>query len=531
MLFKKPYAFIIKHFRMIHLAMLTGLIFICLSLNDINNLFETLQKTNTLMYSGADVYINKFIYIFIFVILILAVILYWLLREKKKPTKIYLFLIIYLFALVPVYAYLYSVLSMMIDELIKTDTILLAKDISFMAILPSYFFIVICFIRGIGFNIKQFNFSKDLKELEIDEKDSEEIEVMLGKNNYKYLRFLRRLIRETKYYILENKFAITIIFGLLILVLFGFGINYYNEYMKTLSQSEATSVNGITYTVRSSYVTEEDLTGNVVNDGYKYVVIDMSFHNSTDINKAVDIDLITLANGKLSYLPTLTKNSRFYDMGSPYNRGDVLEPGETRNATLCFELPKSSILNNLKLRVRYGVENKNKSVISRYRLFNVSPKNIDSKDTTKNVNLNEVMNINPIGVNQFDLTIKGYKIQDVFDNKYVVCNDTKCMPLSEVISPEQKDTYTMLVIDYDGTIYDNNQFYETLNSYNKIFENYLTVNYHILDREYSSPAKIVAKSNVDNKLFIIIDRKITRADSIDLIFNFRNDEYIVSLMS
>lgn len=531
MLFRKPYAFIIKHFRLFHLVTLACLIFLLITLNDINNLFTIFQRTNTLMYAGANVYINNFVYLIILIVLVLAGFLFWLLREKKKPTKLYLFLIIYLIALIPIYSYLFSVLNTMVEELITIDTIILVKDISFMATLPAYVFIVICFIRGIGFNLKRFNFSKDLKELQIDEKDSEEIEIMLGKNNYKYLRLIRRTIREIKYYILENKFAITVVVGLFILVLIGFGINYYNEYMKTLAASEATSVNGITYTVRASYVTSEDFTGKVVNDNYKYVVVDMSFHNSTNVNRAVDIDLITLANGKLSYQPTLTKNSRFYDLGVPYNRGDVLEPGETMNATLTFEIPKKTVLRNLKLRVQYALENKKKTVISRYRLFDVNLKKIDSKDNKIDIKLSELMNINPVGNNKMDLIINSYNIQDIYDNKYVLCSTVdKCTSLSEVITPDKKDSYTMLVIDYDAIIYDGNRFYEILNTYNKIFENYLTVNYRIGNREYSSNAKIVTKSNVDNKIFIIIDRKITKADAIYLVFNFRNDEYVVSLM-
>ena len=205
MVLRKPYAFIIKHFKLLHLALLACLIFILITMNDINNLFENFQRANTLMYAGADVYVNNVVYLFLLVIIGLAGVIFWILRFKKKPTTLYLLLIIYGVALVPVYAYLFSLLTSMIDNLTNLDTIILAKDISMIATWPSYVFIAICFIRGIGFNLKQFNFSKDLKELQIDEKDNEEVEVTFGQNNYKYLRFIRRTIRECKYYILENK--------------------------------------------------------------------------------------------------------------------------------------------------------------------------------------------------------------------------------------------------------------------------------------------------------------------------------------
>jgi hypothetical protein len=170
------------------------------------------------MYSGASIYVNNIVYVFIVIMLGLTGIVYWLLKEKKKPTMAYLLLLIYLVVLLFVYMYLYPLLTSIIDELTDLDTIIFAKDITMIATLPSYIFIVICFIRGIGFNLKKFNFSKDIKELQIDEKDSEEIELTLGHNNYKYMRFIRRTIREAKYYILENKFAIMCISSLLLVV-------------------------------------------------------------------------------------------------------------------------------------------------------------------------------------------------------------------------------------------------------------------------------------------------------------------------
>lgn len=531
MVLRKPYAFIIKHFKLLHLALLACLIFILITMNDINNLFENFQRANTLMYAGADVYVNNVVYLFLLVIIGLAGVIFWILRFKKKPTTLYLLLIIYGVALVPVYAYLFSLLTSMIDNLTNLDTIILAKDISMIATWPSYIFIAICFIRGIGFNLKQFNFSKDLKELQIDEKDNEEVEVTFGQNNYKYLRFIRRTIRECKYYILENKFAISCVCGLLAIVLVIVGINYYNEYMKVLAASEATSVNGIAYTVRKSYVTTRDYNGDTIKPGYKYVVVDMSFHNLTSTNRAIDIDLITLANGKLSYNPIMTKNEKFYDLGVYYNRGEVLEADETMDAIIAFELPGGARTNDLKLRIRYAIENKVSDVISRYRLFDIHPRNIDSKAEKNNYNINQLMRINPVGINRFDLKITGYKVLDIYDNKYVLCSSLdKCMPLSNVITPNQKELYTMLEIDYDSVLYEDNKFSKTLNTYNKIFEHYLVINYEILGRKYSINAKPIAKSDVDNKLFVLVDRKIANATDIDLEFNFRNNVYCVSLL-
>ena len=71
--------------------------------------------------------------------------------------------------------------------------------------------------RTLGFNLKQFDFKKDLEELDISDTDNEEVEVILGNNNYKYARFFRKTLRLTKYFILENKFFVIAVGSILAL--------------------------------------------------------------------------------------------------------------------------------------------------------------------------------------------------------------------------------------------------------------------------------------------------------------------------
>ncbi len=147
------------------------------------------------------------------------------------------------------------------DTALSSDTIILIKDLTLLLSLPGYVFVLICLIRGIGFNIKKFNFSKDLDDLQISDKDREEFEFTLGQNNYKYMRTLRRSIREFKYYILENKFAISLTTTVVVIILSVVGFNYYKNYIRGLQETESAIVDNITYTVLDSYVTKYDFNG------------------------------------------------------------------------------------------------------------------------------------------------------------------------------------------------------------------------------------------------------------------------------
>lgn len=531
MILKKPYAFIIRHFRIIHLMMLACLAYLLIVARDINSLFSSLQSTNTYIYAGAEEYIVPNVYYIILIFLFLTGAVFWLLREKKKPTSLYLLLFIYGIIELVAFYFAFDLLSTIQDTIVDPDQLIFGRDISLISMLPNYAFMAICFIRGIGFNLKQFNFSKDIEELEIADIDSAEFEVLIGQNNYKYLRILRRSIREFKYYILENKFAITVFIVALILFFSGYGIFYYNQYMKKMDESESTTVDGITYTVRNSYLTAYDYNGSLINEKYKYVVIDMTFFNSSNTTKTIDLDKISLANGSIVYRPTLTKNQKFYDLGMPYNEGETILSGESKDATLTFEIPKSVNSKNFTLRVQYGLDISGNDVMSRYRNFLINAKQIDENHKNIETNINDPINTDVINKNEFNLTITGYQILDAFNNRYVVCSDIdNCTALSNIIKPSRVSNETMLVIDYNGTMYDDANFTKVFNSYNKIFENFCTINYVIFNKNYKIKAKVVANSDVDGKIFVTIDRKLINATYISLSFDFRDITYDVPLL-
>lgn len=457
---------------------------------------------------------------------------FWLLREKKKPVKLYLFLIIYGFIEIVLFYYEFNLLSVLQENVVDADQLILGRDISTICLLPNYVLMVICFIRGIGFNLKQFNFSKDVEELEIADVDSAEFEVLIGQNNYKYLRFIRRTIRELKYYVLENKFGIFMFTCVLALFFSGYGIYYYNTYLKKTAKEETNVINGIAYTVRDSYLTTKDFNGNELSDLYKYVIVNLTVYNNTTETATLNLDNITLASDSLVFYPTLTKNQKFYDFGIPYNEGDLLLPQVSKDVTLTFEIPRSTNRRNFALRVQYGLDISGSKILSKYRKFDVSAVDVDKEATLIKTNVNETINTNVAGKNPFNLTITGYSILDSFDNRYVVCkNINACNPLSNVIKPVRANSETMLVVDYKGTMYEDAKFTQTFNTYNKIFENYCTVKYRVYNRDYSMNASVVANSDVDGKIFITMERNLVNASSIYLLFDFRDNKYEIPLLT
>jgi hypothetical protein len=87
----------------------------------------------------------------------------------------------------------------------------------------------------------------------------------------------------------------------------------------------------------------------------------------------------------------------------------------------------------------------------------------------------------------------------------------------------------MIVIDYKGTIYDDAKFTKTFNSFNKIFNNHVFIEYESYNQNVFENVSIVPQSDVEDKTFLLVDRKIMDSKYINLIFKFRNTTYVVPL--
>jgi len=212
MVFKKPYAFFIKYFRIINLILNILLMFYIYRLNLIHQVINDFYYGRITNFSNAETaYVGLGMYFLIFLISLLIIIIILTLKKKEKPFKDYLFNIIYnVFIII----YLFSVGNLFLtlnETVIEQTTLKLYSDISFLIILPLLYFFVKYLLIIIGFDLKKFNFQKDILEMKKTEDDNEEIELIFDRDTYKTKRKIRKTFREFKYYLLENKLIITII--------------------------------------------------------------------------------------------------------------------------------------------------------------------------------------------------------------------------------------------------------------------------------------------------------------------------------
>ena len=97
MVFKKPYAFLIKHFRLIHALLILPIIYILYRTSRIVTFFNAYAKDGNYEYANnlAANYVNVWMYLAVVLILVVGVIITYLFIIKKKSIKLYLGILIY----------------------------------------------------------------------------------------------------------------------------------------------------------------------------------------------------------------------------------------------------------------------------------------------------------------------------------------------------------------------------------------------------------------------------------------------------
>jgi len=203
MILRKPYAFLIKHFKMIHLVITLLFIFVIGKTNNIVNFFKD-YVNNDVLKIDASKYVNG-VYLSLFLIVLLSFIIIILLKKKEKPLLFYFITIGLSFVLMIGFYYEGSIITELEFGLLDRKTINMARDIVRFMIIIEGIMLIPYIIRTLGFDIKKFDFKKDLQDLNITLEDNEEFEVLSPLDVNKINRKGRRSIRELKYYYIENK--------------------------------------------------------------------------------------------------------------------------------------------------------------------------------------------------------------------------------------------------------------------------------------------------------------------------------------
>lgn len=520
MIFRRPYAFFIKYFRLINLVLSILVLIFIIKLNNLHNLLNNIYLSNISNYNYLnEEYIGFWMFFLIIIISTILFLMILLLKRKKKPYKDYLFLLVYNIVII-IYLFVISDLFfVLLDGIVEQNKLKLYSDISMVIFLPQLYFFIKYFLIAIGFNLNKFDFAKDINELKAEDSDNEEVELIFDKNTYKYKRGFRKWVREFKYYILENKLFVFLI-GFIIFVISLSLLSRFNKPVDTtVKMKESFIANSLLYTVNDVYETKYDKNNKILKNEYKFVIANVNVKNLSNELLYIDLKNIRLFFGKeFSYANNYFINS-FLDLGTVYNN-QALSSGKQYNFLLLFQVPIKYNSNNYKIKFYDGLSYDEGDANGVYKTLSVNVRNLDNQIVVKSASLGENVILNQKKYGNSNLTINNYSI----NGNYVIENNNGY----EVIKSLDID-HILFGINYDLYLEENTILKELNKTNYEFFTNYLKFEYIYNGNKKTINNVNLVKSNINNKLFISVPSEVKNCESISLIIKLRNLEIIYKL--
>ncbi len=532
MIFKKPYAFLIKHFKLIHLLLLIPITYLISKTTPIISFFRSYVASGytTNLTNIAGSYINWFMYLAVIFILLSLIVIYLLMKSKAKKTNLYFFMIIYYLALFVLISVSYNILNNIERGLISVQVARACRDISFVLLLPQYLFLIITFFRGIGFDIRKFNFSKDLEDLEIRDTDSEEVEVNINLPAYKVKRKARRLYREFKYYILENKF---IFFCLIAIFVIFIGTTIYmnfNVYNKNYYSQDKMNHNGLSIEIEDSILTNMAYNGNIINDGKYYLVLQLYIENKSKSDKELDYTNFRLVLNDKNIYPTLDIGDYFIDYGKPYKKEEI-KSGTSNYYVLAYEIDESELVSQYTIKVLESINYSVGDIVTQYKNIVLKPKKINEIEVVETINTDQTLNLKESNLGYTTFKVNSIMFDNSYTYSYQKCTNNNCQTLKDKVTTSLGSTIEktiLFILDADFNLDETTIYASNIKNNNAFFEHFMTLQYVINGK--TSIAKVSNKTNSNmNRYVFEVHNDVSEADSINLLITNRNKRYVIKL--
>jgi len=512
MILRKPYAFLMKHFKKINFILLLSTIYIFIKTITLLGYTKDYATGNTVVVDAiTNFFTAPYFLIHVIIILIASILLYLLIR-KDKPIKTYTIVILEYLIFLILSIYLNSYFN---DFFINGYDKAFARTINgFVLIfsLPQYLVLLLLFIRFIGLDLKSFGFHKD-KEFLTNEEDREEVEVEVGLDKDKLIRKTKMTYRKILYFIKEHKIQLSIIVTILLIPT---SIYFYNNiYLtnKIYKTGDMVASNYYEFKVNNTYITTRNYRGDTINKDKSYIIIDLDTTNTLETLRTLDIEKFTLLVDGISYTPTTNYNQEFEDLGNTF-KGQSLKGKATSNYFLIFEIKKPTKESNFVLRYQDLVTH---SKLIRIRLAIKDISGFITKDT-KRLKEEISIQVNKERVQQF--MINSYEIGEEFLYTYETCNYNECFIREYLATPPSGKQILFLKVNPNDNI---NTVIEDIVKYGKVK---YTVNGITHEEKVSLNFN---KKYRGNYLYINTKENIKNASNIEIVLTIRNNQYVYIL--
>lgn len=516
MIIRKPYAFLIKNFKRIHILMLILSLFVAYKIFDVSSFVQEFMRLGTydLYADPIGSHITFFLQLAIVLLVVGSGSLILLLRHKEKPWKAYLIPFIEYILLFFVLGMIKSFFSSYSDDVATTD-LRMSRDLLMLFLFGQLPAIGIFVMRTFGLDIKKFNFNMDEEFLELSEADREEFEIRLDVDKNTFKRGFRRLLRNLGYIYKEHKTICNICFGIVgVLVL-------YNSYKfifitnRSYKQGDTYSANEYTIKINNSYYTDKDASGKVISKDSDFVVVDVTITNNISRRK-LDMDNFHLKNGVSDYTTTSkTYEEEFSDLGSCVDSSKELKRDESINTIIIYKVEKRKWNSNFVLyyQEKYGSD--------KLRKIKLNIKDISKLEKVEKLKYGDTLKLKVNGKVE-NISIDDYDIVQTAEYIKRSCTLYDCV--NNTYDFTAKDGYNILKLSFGSDNFESKNLIDFLNKYGKISykdsdgndEEYGIVN--AADRTYSGKF-----------IYLQIPNEINNSSSLSIDIVYRDKRYSYSI--
>lgn len=510
MILRKPYAFFIKYFKLIHVILALLVVFLIYRTGIVVNFLSDYLNSTSFIIEQEFVENLFFTYMIIvpIIVIILSGVILGIMYKKEKPILFYFINIVIFVVVLVLITYSRGFINGMTNNVMNIKAVKLTHDLLVISILLESFSFLIFLTRGLGLNFKKFDFSSDLININISDKDKEEVEININVDINEKKRKTKKNVRYLKYFYMENKFIInTIIIFLIIIIIF---IVYYKLYIFKDYYKEGNAVNmdGVNIAVDQSYLLEET-------ENFYLIGVDFKV-NTTLKNKTLLNNDLFLKIGNYKILSTKEYCNNYVDLGDCYN-GEIIT-NDFSNFLLFYEIPKIYYVNDI-LFEYVTVNNEVK--------FKINPIRLADNINIKKYKLDDILFFEESMLRNINFRISSFEISDSFSINYNYCyKENDCINSIEYIKPTINSNFDKTVLKLNLEYNSENKTY---NTFYKLFEKYGSITYILNEIEYTQKLEFEelksSKLKEQGIIYISAIRDILNADYISLEFNIRNNKY------
>ena len=514
MIIRKPYAFLIKHFRRIHIFMLVLCVYVYYKTMQTRSFVSEFLELRSYdpFYEPITRYASVLALLVLIGLVVLSFTLVVLLRHKKKPWKLYI---------VPLVSYAFLFIAFVLTIFLfsgYTDTsgttgIRAVGDLLFMGTIPQYVVIIILLMRIFGLDLNKFDFKSDQEFLELSNEDREEIEISINIDKESFRRTFKRLIRNLGYFYQEHRLLVNTVASVLLIVCV---VSIYRLVFivhRSYNQGDSFETNGYTIQVHNSYFTDKDYHGEVISKDSAFVILDLTITNNVS-QRDVNFNRFHVMNGRENYTQTYrTYATSFQDLGRSLE-SLTLGNGESQRFIMIFKVARDLEPDRF---VLYYQEIDNNQAYLRKIKLDVADLSEIEEQKTKVLLENETIQL---GEDEINFSIEEANVVDYTTYSTRVCSaPNNCFAVSNELTPRSGNLILRLFFTSDT--FTGEDFVDFSTEYGKIV--------YIDNKGKSQDVEIrdaVNHSYNGNYMYFEVPDDLQNASEIRLVYTVRNREYV-----